>query len=246
MEPSQTFAENLSFSYSDYDVNDFVFPSKYLQVFQDIAGDHADIIGCGYEAFKAKNLIWVIARARLDIMGNPDVGEPLVLSTKVKKPEGIVFEREMYLRGRDSGKIYATGISGWCVCNMTTRRLERPSAVPYPQSFAENYTYSNRLTALPLFDTTGMKPYEYRVGFVDLDHNRHMNNCKYADALENAVSPQPGQRFKSLEIDFEKEAVEGENLSIFVSPKCADGTFGVQAKKENGNLSFKASFAFAD
>ncbi len=242
MSGNQVFAEEHSLEYSDYDIHDFVFPSSFLEMFQDIAGNHSERLGCGYETMKAKDLMWILARNRLDILGNPKVAEKLKVTTIVKRPIGLQFERELAIEGTKSGELYVTGLSVWVVSNLKTRRLVRPAGIAYPDSFPYKETrYQKGLLALPELDNGGMKPYEYKVGFSDLDHNRHMNNCRYATALLDAISPKEGQRLSFLEIDYEKEVLEGDTLSIFLG-KQDDGSYLAKALRSDGKVSFKASF----
>ena len=240
MEPE--YSKTIRLGYECFDTYDRVFPSKYLSLFQDVAGEHAELLGCGYSALKSQGMMWIVARSRLDVIEDPRENEPLILTTRVKRPLGLIFEREYEVRRASDSSLLAAGLSSWCISNIVTRRLVRPRDIPYPDSFPESFIYSTSLKAIPDFETEGDPVFSRRVNFTDLDHNRHMNNCRYADILEDAVSTKENQRFKSLEIDFERECVEGDTLSVFLSEKNEKGERFALAERQDGELSFKARF----
>lgn len=236
------YTKQTAVAYSDLDIHDFILPSRYLGIFQDAAGEHAELLGCGYEAFKSKDLMWIIVRSRLDILGNPKENETLKVTTKVKRPVGVIFEREIKICSLD-GSVYATGLTDWCVSNRVTRRLVRPSDIPYPSQFDGPYIYEKHLSSIKPFKPEGDPVLTHRVRFTDLDHNLHMNNCKYADVLEDAISPKAGQRFIFLEMNYEKECVEGDILSLYINPDEKEGFWDAMAYKQDGSLSFKARYS---
>lgn len=240
---SQTFVKDVSFSYSDFDIHDFVFPSAYFQALQDLAGEHAETFGAGYEAMKAKGLMWIIVRGRIDVFSNPKESEPCLLFTRAKKPIGIQVEREFKLTSKVDGRTILTGLTVWCIANRTTRRLVRPSSVQLLPSYDDsNAIYKSHLTGIPEFEAKGDPVAIHQVVFTDLDHNLHMNNCKYADVILNAISPKDSQRLSVLEIDFERECQEGDRLSVYLSDPKPDNTRFIKAVKADGKTSFKATF----
>lgn len=243
---SDTYSKEVSLPYESFDVFDRMLPSKYLSLFQDAAGEHAQLLGCGYEEMKDRGLMWIIARSRLDVFAEPKENDRVTITTRVKRPSGLIFEREYRATESESGTLLATGISSWCVSDIETRKLARPSSIPYPDTFEGPYDYSIHLSAIREFDTAGMDPVLVRrVNFTDLDHNRHMNNCRYADVLIDALRPAEGLSMKYLEIDFERECVEGEELSIYVNDADEKGERTALAFRRDGQLSFKARFTLA-
>ncbi len=225
-----------------FDVYDRIFPSRYLTLAQDMAGEHADLLGCGYADLRPRDLMWIIVRTRLDILAQPTDKCEVILTTRVKKPAGLIFDREVEIRRADDGLLLATSISAWCVSNLETRRLVRPSEIAYPDTFEGPYIYADHLRAIPDFQPAGEPALVRRVNFTDLDHNRHMNNCRYADALLDAISPREDEHLTSLEINYEHECLEGDSLSIYLERPNEKGEGRARAVRGDGVLSFKARF----
>lgn len=241
-----TYEEEKSFAYSDFDIDDHILLSHVAQVFQDIAGDHSQALGCGYEKMKAQDIIWVLARNRIDVLENPKVNRLLTVETSIKKPLSLIYERELIIKDKESGKTLITGISNWVLASLSTRRLIRPKTPVYPLDLEDvESLYKEHLKTLPTLKTDpALLPFKERVHFVDLDHNRHMNNCRYCDVLTNALSPKNDERISSLEIDYEKECVEGEELSVHLLKENETSGYAF-SYNENNVLVFKAHYTLS-
>lgn len=241
-----TFIEEKSFAYSDFDIDDNILISHVAQVFQDIAGDHSEILGCGYEKMKSQDIIWVLAKNKIDVLTNPKVGQQLLIETSIKKPHGLIYERELVIKDKQTNKILITGISNWVLASLSTRRLVRAKTPIYPSDLEEiEPVYQEHLKTLPNLEISkDSKPFKESVHFVDLDHNRHMNNCRYCDVITNAISPRNGKRISSLEIDYEKECVEGETLNVFLLKNGENEGYTFAFKEENV-LIFKGYYKLA-
>ena len=53
------------------DCHDCLKMSTLLDIAQEVAGDHADELGCGFEVMIKQNLIWVIVRNYVEILKKP-------------------------------------------------------------------------------------------------------------------------------------------------------------------------------
>lgn len=242
---NQEYSKRAWLGLDSFDVYDRIFPSRYLTLAQDMAGEHADLLGCGYSDLRPRNLMWIIVRTRLDILAEPEDKCEVILTTKVKRPAGLMFDREVKIERASDGLLLARGVSAWCVANLETRRLVRPSEISYPDTFEGPYLFDEHLRAIPDFEAAGQPALVRRVNFTDLDHNRHMNNCRYADALLDAISPRADERLASLEINFERECLEGDSLSIYLDRPNEKGEGRARAVRGDGVLSFKARFTIA-
>ena len=55
-----SYEEKYRLRISDFDCYDRITPCCILDLAQDIAGKHADILGIGYQDFIVNNRIWVL------------------------------------------------------------------------------------------------------------------------------------------------------------------------------------------
>lgn len=236
------YEEEKRFSYSDFDIDDHILISRVAQLFQDISGNHAELLGCGYEKFKSQDKIWIIARSKMEIIKNPVVNHPYKATTYVTKPKGLIYDRVYRVTDSENGELVMQGTTAWCVSSLSTRRLLRPDGSTYPSDMEFDPSIEpERLLALKAPEKEEGDSLKSRVNFIDLDHNRHMNNCRYMDMATNVLSPKEGKRISVFEIDYEKECVEGEKL-ITTDIK-EDGQSGtITCRKEGGELVFIARY----
>ncbi|NLJ78444.1 MAG: hypothetical protein GX329_03705 [Tissierellia bacterium] len=70
----------------------------------------------------------------------------------------------------------------------------------------------------------GLKPqnspelsYRRRVGYSDIDINRHLNNCKYVDFMMDSFELEEHEKYhvKSIEVNYSKEALPGDTIAIY-------------------------------
>lgn len=244
MERTGIYKEERKFVYSDYDINDDVLMSHIAEIFQDIAGNHSEFLGCGYEAVKSKDMIWVLAKTKIDVIKNPIIAKNVIVETIAYKPNGLIFARELIIKDKETGETLITGNSNWCLVSLSTRRLVRPNidVVPFEQDDT-NRIYKDKMKSLDniqfededfMFDQT--------IRFTDLDHNRHMNNCHYLDIITNAVSPTSNQRITSLEINYEKECIKDDEILVYKKIISDTEGFVTAYKKESRQLVFKSKY----
>ena len=58
--------------FSDFDKFSNIKPSSVLDIFQDIASAHAELLEIGFNALDSKNLLWVVARTKFETVKNPE------------------------------------------------------------------------------------------------------------------------------------------------------------------------------
>ena len=78
---------------SYFDMNDNLSVKSVLNLFQDLAGIHADMIGVGYEDMLAKNLYWILSRVKFDILKMPVPNQTVVVETWPHEKGRIDFDR---------------------------------------------------------------------------------------------------------------------------------------------------------
>lgn len=183
-------------------------PSGMLDILQSSAGEHAELLGIGYDALKEKGYAFVLARVKYDLIRKIGRYEHLEIVTEPLVPGRIDFDRDFDIYDKISGEKIGIGTSKWIIIDLNTRKICRSSVFTYPCDLREvgNYSTFDKLT----FDNNGLEnKYEYEVRHNDVDFLGHMNNTKYADALVINKAP------KHFEINFIHEAKLGSNLIIY-------------------------------
>lgn len=196
------------------DGNDRITPSGILNYFQDIAGYHAGKINIGYDDMLKKNLAWVTVVTNFHVadLSRLKILQNITVSTWPKAPTKLEFEREYEIKEED-GTLLCYGDSIWCLIDMDKRNLVRSSNAPYDGEFYDFTRYPNSISRKLKFDIENPDgTYYYKIEANDVDHNRHLNNAKYLEYIQNIVGL--NRYITDLTISFVHEAKLGETLKI--------------------------------
>jgi acyl-ACP thioesterase len=140
---------DITVAVNDADFCGRIKPGAVMEYFQDIATEHADILGLGAGELLAQNLAWVMIRMSFKIFSSPVIGEELTVVTIPEKPKALDVNRSYYIYNK-TGETVITGSSKWCVLDMNTHRIQRCTRLF--ERFGEGVFY----TAQP-FDDANLK-----------------------------------------------------------------------------------------
>lgn len=198
---------------SDFDCNDNIKPSAILDLFQSVAADHATQLGFGFDPMKEKGLAWVIVKTKFDIL------KPLKASERIKvetlpHPKGLVdYTRDYFIYGEE-GSLAVIGTSQWVLIDFATRKIAR-ATTDFNGEFVNKFAYEDkRIEKVAPFN--GDSAYTHAVSVVDLDHNGHVNNIRYADMMLCADGKRDDSSVKSFVINFSNEAKWGDTIEVCV------------------------------
>ncbi len=196
---------------SYFDANDNLSIKSILSIFQDVAANHAEDIGVGYLTMLNKNLYWVLSRVKFDIIKMPEPNQTVIVETWPHKKGRIDFDRDMKILSED-GTVLITATSKWCVIDTVNRRLQKAENVNYIGEIHPEINYTEKFDKITLPESEQLFMFSHRVGFCDLDHNKHMNNTNYANLISNAIT---NKAITHFEINFINECLENDEISIF-------------------------------
>ncbi len=218
-------------------------PSAFLSFFQDLATEHAGLIGADREYLMEEyGAIWMLVRVWYQIRRPLKMDEELTIRTWQRGAGGLIVYRDFDLFVGD--EYVGEAVSAWVVANAESRKMLRPSSVeniataPVPDNVKEKqlkliHTPKNR-----------KKIYTKTVRYSDLDINGHMNNTKYADVLVDALSvDELKDRFISeMQLNYSMECYAGESMAI--SREMEDRTCYIDGCSEDGTRRFEAVLQF--
>ena len=204
------YSKNYELRVSDFDCNDNLKPTAIMDAFQCVADLHANELGVGYTDLLQNDCVWMIIRARFDVVKQVKFGETqVVVKTWPHQAGKVDFDRDYKIESL-SGETLVVGSSKWCVVNLQTRRIALGKAT-YPLSqFHPEVNYPNGLKKLPDFDLDGATRFSGYAGYSSLDHNGHVNNVKYLEFIADAISLEKGESVSALEINYSNEMVVGD------------------------------------
>lgn len=185
-----------------------------LNIFQDMADNHACEMGLGIEYVLSRGLAWVGSNYALDIDRLPQMHENVRIETWPSEEKRIGAIRDFEVFGED-GKSIIRASSQWILLDFKRKR---------PVGLRENLP---EYEALPLraLETDFPKLPEvvrvdeeagFRVRFDDIDINKHVNNAVYAlwasESVDAAFRLEHTPRH--IEIAFKKEGLMGEKIRV--------------------------------
>ena len=218
---------------NDFDCYGKLLPSAILDMFQEVAGNHAEKLGIGFEELKAKNLLWVIVRSKFEVVKHPCQHSEVTVKTWPLPANKISFRRD-YLMTDEKGEVLIRGTSDWFIINSQTRSFEKAERVYPSDEFVTDYAISEKPKKLHSYKG---ETDEYSVvpAFCDIDRNGHVNNTKYANFILNALDL-GNKDIASFQIDYHKEVLKGEQLII--STAIEDDTAFASGKNKDGDAMF--------
>ena len=199
----------------DVDINKALKLSALFAYFQDIACEHASIIGPTIDILSSEyRVAWILMRMRVEIDRLPSIYEKVKVSTW-PIGENVLFDRDYTITDKDGKKIVKSA-STWILMDLDKRELVKKR----PFDFIPMNLWEERaLNVKPLkIKLPGEPIYQFEkiISFSDLDYNMHLNNAKYLDYISDSLDLETHQNFdvKVIDINYSNEARLGDKLTV--------------------------------
>ena len=184
-------------------------PYAILDIFQEMAGRHANILGCGTDFIKANNIAWILAKQYVEIYKEPTYEGKVSCYTFPHKPSNVGGLRETVIL--EDGEVIIRGITLWVMVDLNDFSLSSLSKDIY--GISEYYEpYFRRVPKV--IDTKNLDVFDtYKVLPTDLDKYHHMNNAKYANFICNSLHLST-KDIKSFSIVYHHQAKLGDEIKL--------------------------------
>lgn len=210
---------------AEVDPQDRLTLPSFLDLFQDLAGQHADTLGFGMGAMFDAGTAWVLNRLVVETHPLPRTAEQIRLETWPSGLERVYAHRDLLAYDAD-GDIIARGTSRWLTIDVAKRRplrINEALADRVPQDRERALVPDD--FRIPRFEAAGS--HIVLVRFSDLDINDHAHNVQYArwfvEAMDDAFLR--SHRQTALDLTVRAETGRGDVLRSEVSTLTADGRF---------------------
>lgn len=188
---------------------------------QDIASDHAIILGFGRDDLMRDNRFWVLSRIYAEIELRPLWEETIILKTWPNGTDKLFALRNYEVRYPD-GRHIASGTSSWLILDRDTKRVQRPDSIlsrfnPELLQVNSQLRYASKLENN--CEEGRISP-PYKIKISDIDVNLHTNNVRYLNwvcdtySLDFIMNNVP----QSAEINYLAESRYDEEVVIKTSP----------------------------
>lgn len=197
------------------DASQLLKPASFMDLAQEMANRHADILGFGYEDLSRTRTLWVLSRMHIKFIRHPRWKEETDLVTWHKGPSMMFYLRDFRMTDKD-GNPLVEATTSWLVINIDTRRIVRDALSENDGACKDNAIEQPcGKVQMP----KGVQPEhvcDHVVSYSDIDVNGHTNNAMYIvwamDAVGyDTVSSKP---VKEIRINFNHETRPGDVVSI--------------------------------
>ena len=203
------------YTLSDFEVdcNGKLKLSSLLFFVQDTAANHCVHLGADYDALAAQNLFWAVSRHKVEISRLPERGETITVETWPMPTSRVAYPRACQATDAQ-GNVLFRSHSIWVLMDMTSRKMILPakSGVEILGTIRGDEPEMPRsLMPQPRENTTARQ-----VTYSCLDRNRHMNNTRYLDWVDDLLNAEfhNAHTPHSFVICYLSEATEGQHIRL--------------------------------
>ena len=199
------------------DISRRLKPASFMDLAQEAATLHANILGFGYDDLIVSGNAWIISRMRVVFVDTPKWREDVTLATWHKGLNRLFFLRDFLMTDND-GNVKVKATTSWLVLNLDTRRLVRdPKLLDEGKTCTENVIETPADKVVMRKDAEVKLVMEHEAAYSDLDMNGHVNNAMYMQWAMNAVNYEISSErpVKEFTINFNHEIKPQEIVSIY-------------------------------
>lgn len=234
------YSKSLTVLSSETDCNKNLKAYSFLCNTQELANDHAIILGFGYDKLIQNHCAWVLSRLKVKFLSTPKWQDKYTITTWHKGMQALFSMRDFSATlDSEPEKPIIVCTSSWLIMDLNTRRLLRAEHVLGEDIFTS--AHHEDAIAEPcgklVFPKEMEKVHTRRVVHSDIDMNLHTNNAKY---MEWAFDILPIEETMQKEVDefqinFNKESKIGDIIDFYLY-KHDEKTYFVEGKRENDSI----------
>lgn len=239
-----TFTEIRQLVARDVDMNNKLKLSSLFAIVQDTANAQCMEFGCGWKDLMTKyNVCYILSRMRFELNKHPGAGDSILIRTWPNNNMKAIFTRYFTVEDLD-GNVFGSAISQWALFDVKKRGVIRPSecGIVFPDVVAKEEPFSLPKGAMyspEVFETAKVRECERFPSYADFDYNRHVNNAKYVEWVEDALPLEffaEGKQFSSIDIKYKHEI----SFDEYIHKTPAESMVKMECAHENGIYSIRS------
>lgn len=198
----------------DFDRYYHLLPSSILDVFQDVAGVNAEQVpGMTWKELSDAGLFWVVTRIKYEVLETPALHEQVIARTWPLSPTRLGFQRDYTMRKLDGTPLVICS-SDWILMDYKTRGfVSARDFYKGPVDFSRTKVFDKKIRKIKSFEPED-EGTRFKVSFVDIDINGHVNNSKYPNYVMNALDLPENEHIKTFQIDYRHELRPSGEVTI--------------------------------
>lgn len=183
----------------------------------EVATEHANALGIGYDALIKENIGWVLSRLSIEMVRYPAINDRYTLSTWIESYNRHFSERNFVMTDT-AGQVLGYMRTVWVAMDYASRTvadLTRLERVPFP--VPDVPCPIARTPRIPS-PGDGAERDVYTFRYRDLDFNRHVNTVRYLDLILNhwPLKHYDSNVAERLDIMFHHECHYGQTVELRV------------------------------
>ena len=197
----------------DLDFSGTLRPTSLLAILLETSGMAADQGGFGIKDVLPMGYTWVISRLSMEILADLPVDSMAKISTWIHDCEGIATTRFIQFCNED-GKEVARFASNWSLIDLHTRRPAHLSVLPQLNDCLDGDTLD--IETVRIGSIAGGQKQTHRIGYSDIDFNRHANSIRYVEWMLNGYADDfwEGNRLRRIDINYLREGHWADEVAI--------------------------------
>ena len=182
----KTYSQEFRIASYQTDLSARMKPSAILEIMQEMAGAHAELLDVGRARLLPMNLVWVLTRVEVRMERYPISGETIAVETFPMPNRRVFFPRYFIFRDARGRQIGCAGTL-WVVLDIATRKMGNPAEIAAMMPDNRDLTAPMGMPAT-VEEISGDAAEAFRQPvYTDLDVNGHVNNTRYLDWCCNAL-----------------------------------------------------------
>jgi len=210
--------------------------------FQEVAGNHAELLGVGRTTLQNAGQAWILSRMSAVIDRRPLWGQTLNVRTWPRGTDRLFAVRDYEMEDENSG-IVARGRSGWIVLDTQKQRPLRPQAlVSHIPANTDKDALPDGIKGLDACSelaNTGTR----RPAYSDFDYNGHVNNARYVQWIQDALPAEEIEKADSLRLDINylSEVKPGMIIELWTGRQDKTDAYAIEGRHgTTGQVVFRA------
>jgi medium-chain acyl-[acyl-carrier-protein] hydrolase len=180
---------------------------------QEIAWEHANLLGFGYNQLKEHNQFWVLSRLHVKMSRRPEWTEDFALETWSRGTDGFFGFRDFNFVDK-AGENIIQATSSWLVLDASSKRIVRLDDFKNFPKYEESVFGENAGKVKSPISEAELQFTPVR--FNEIDINQHFNSGRYIERIIDSFSFDFHQENELIEfeLNFLKEGLPSDRLAV--------------------------------
>ena len=179
----------------------------------EVATEHANMLGIGYDRLKLSGISWVLSRMSVEMSRYPAINDTYSITTWIESFNHRFSERNMCITDAQ-GHIIGYARTVWAAIDFRRRSMaDLPQDVSLPVG-----QYPCPINKMPRMFPISQEcaEFEYTFRYCDLDFNRHVNTVCYIELILNrwSLADYDARIISRFDIMFSKECHFMESVNV--------------------------------